>query len=105
MVQSTDFRYRDDTSLFEALNRSRFRSVFAERQMRTTPRVVFDQHPEPAPQIPLADDDDVVQALPANRSNYPLDVCPLPWRAPSRQHLLNSEGFDLLHKLLTEDTV
>jgi hypothetical protein len=67
--------------------------------------VMIDEHPQPAAQVPLAKHDYVVEALPPNRSDYSLDVCPLPWRARSRQHLNDPERFDLLHKLLTKDTV
>ena len=91
MVQSTDFGYRDYTPLVAALNRPRFRSVFAERKMGAGPMVMIDEHPEPAAQVPLAKHDYVVEALPPNRSDHPLDVCPLPWRARSRQDLPNPE--------------
>ena len=105
MVQSSDLRCRDYTSLVAALNRSRFRSVFAERQMGTASMVVFDEHPEPATQISLTEYDHVVEAFASNRSNDPFDVCPLPWRARSRQYLLDAHGFDLLDELTTEDAV
>ena len=57
------------------------------------------------PQVPLAKHEYVVEALPPNRSDHPLDVCPLPWRPRSRQHLPNAERLDLLNELRTEDAV
>ena len=73
--------------------------------MRAGLMVVIDKRPGPAAQILLSKHDDVVEALPPNRSDHPLNVCPLPCRAWSGQHLPNPEGFDLLHRLLTKDAV
>jgi hypothetical protein len=52
--------------------------------MCAAPMVMIDEHAEPATQILLAKNDDVVETLPANRSDHPLNVCPLQWRARSR---------------------
>jgi hypothetical protein len=84
MVQSTDFRERDYTPLVATLNRPRVPSVFSERKMRPGSMVMFDEHAEPAAQVPLAKHGYVIEAFTPNGPDHPLGVCPQPWGAQSR---------------------
>jgi hypothetical protein len=47
----------------------------------------------------------MVQALPPNRPNHPLDIRPLLGRSWHAKHLLNPKFFDLLREIRTEDAV
>ena len=49
--------------------------------------------------------DEVIQTLAADAAAQPLDVSPLPRRTWRRQHLLDAHRLDLIHELMTEDTV
>ena len=91
MVQSTDFGMRLHVPF-----RGAEPAEVPARPCRATDAygsmVMFDEHPEPAAQIPLTKYDYVVEAFTPNRANDPFDVCPLPWRTWSRQYLLNADS-------------
>jgi len=49
---------------------------------------------ENAPQVPFAQDDDVVKALSPDRSDHPFNVGILPWRAWCREHFVDAHSLD-----------
>ena len=58
-----------------------------------------------AVQRALAEDDHVIQALAADGSDEPFDVCPLPRRPRRRQHLFDAHRLHLLDEVLAEDPI
>src|SRR4051794_29648728 len=73
--------------------------------MTTAVMVVVEKPSEMAGQTGLVENDHVVQALAADRADHALDVGTLPGRARGGEHLFDSHGLDLLHKLRAEDPI
>jgi hypothetical protein len=105
MVQTADLRNADDPSLLGRLHGPWLGRIFLQRQVTTAVMVVVEKRSEMARQAGVIEDDDLIQALPANGSNHSFDVRALPGRARSGQHLFDSHRLDLLHKLVAEDPI
>jgi len=84
VVPSTDFTNLDHLAFWGGLCSSEWRGVFAEREMSAPLMVIGNVRSESTMQRALAEDDDVIQTLAANRSNEPFNVGPMPRRARSR---------------------
>jgi hypothetical protein len=73
VMEAADLGDRDDVTPRRRLRRSRMRRVFGQRQMRPGPMIVREVSCQHAAQMPLAEDDDVIQTLaadPISRSTY-----------------------------------
>jgi hypothetical protein len=105
MVQTSDLRNAHDASSFGRLHPWWFGCILVQSQVTTTVMITVEKRSEMARQAGLFKNDHVIQALPANGPNYPFDISPLPGRAWGRQHLLDSHGLHLLHKLVTKNPV
>jgi hypothetical protein len=69
MVEATDFANRDDPAEFRPLNWPAVGCILVEREVSARPVVVREVAREGAAQVPLAEDEDVVQTLtPMRRS-------------------------------------
>ena len=79
-MQSADLRERDDLAGAGRLDRSPVRCVPAQRQVRTRPVVVVEIRCEDPPQVPLVEDDHVVQAFPHDGPDHPFRKRILPRR-------------------------
>jgi hypothetical protein len=79
VVQAADFRTRHDAA--GRLDGSFHRRILAEREVRARPLVIRDVGPKDSTKMPLIEDDDVVQALAADRADDAFDVGILPGRA------------------------
>ena len=78
MVETTDLRDTDHPSFFGRLYGTRLGRIFRQSEMATAVMVVVEKQSEMARQTGLVENDQVVQALPANRADHPFDVGALP---------------------------
>src|SRR5438445_13671418 len=90
-MQSADLGKLHHPSELWRLYRPRDRSILVERQMSARPLVVFEIQLQDTTQPRFIQDDDVVQALAANRPDHALDIGSLPRRSRSREDLANPE--------------
>lgn len=81
MVKTTDFANLDHLAFCGSLHSSGLRGVLAERQVSTPVMVIGSVRRERTMQRAFAEDDDVIQTLPANVPNEPFDVGSLPRRS------------------------
>src|SRR3954464_12401159 len=73
--------------------------------MTTAVMVVVEKRSQMTRQAGLIQNDDVIQALAANRADHAFDIRPLPGRAWGRQDLFDAHGLHLVDKVLAEDAV
>ena len=78
MVQSPDLGERGDLSKFSLVCRSWIGRILVEREMRPCAVVVARVVREHSAEMPLVENDYVVQALPTQRSNESLRIAVLP---------------------------
>jgi hypothetical protein len=79
--------------------------ILLERLVRAHGVVVGPIHTEKPPQVVLAEHDDVVEALAANRADEPFDEGILPGRAWGDPNLLNAHARDALGEHLVVDGI
>src|SRR5947207_14888188 len=85
-MQSTDLRKLHHLPELRRLHSPRDWSILVERQVSSRPLVVFEIQLQDATQPSFIQDDDVVQALAANRAEHAIDLWNLPVRLRSRAH-------------------
>src|SRR6187549_916412 len=105
MMESADFRHRNDSPHVRRLDRARYRCVLLQPQVRPAPMIVVHETLYVTGQAPLAEHDYVVQALAADGADDAFDISSLPGGTRCRQHLLDPHGFDLIHEIFPEDPV
>ena len=86
---------RDGT---EALNRAMERGVLVQRSMSPRFIIVGSIRAYDAAQVRFPEYDHVVQALPADRANEPLNVSVLPGRSERNRPISNAHGAQTLHE-------
>ena len=92
MVETTEVRYGSDPA-FPQNWPCQWR-IFAQRQVSAGTVVVIGVGPEHAAQMCLADNDQMVQTFPSDRSDQPLNVGVLPRRTGCRGTIPNTHGSD-----------
>ena len=91
VMESTHFRESDDRSLFRRLCRAGVRAIHGERQMRPPAMVVVRIAGQEAPEVALAENHHLIQALPPDAPDHPLGIGILP-RTPRRgQDLIDAQ--------------
>ena len=103
MVQAADFRAHHDAA--GRLDGAFRRRILAERQVRPRPLVVRHIGPKDPTNMPLIDDDDVVQTLAPDRADDAFDVGILPGRARCRADRGKTERRDRSTERRVEDGV
>jgi len=98
MMKATDFSNRDDLAEFRPLNWSAVGCVLVERQVSAGPMIVGEVRGQDASQMPLGENDDMVQALASHRANEPLREGILPGTARGRDDFTDPHAFDALTK-------
>ena len=91
VMESADLRKLHHLSEFRRLYLPRDRSILIERQVSARLLVVFEIRLQDATQAWFMQDDDVVQALAANRADQALDIGILPRRSRSREDFANAQ--------------
>ena len=79
VVESAEIGRADHGAIFRRRHFPGHRRVPVQRLMWASRVVVFDILVEDSLQVVLVEDEDVVQAFPADRSDNPLDISVLPW--------------------------
>ncbi len=92
MMKSANLWKGDNLALARRLSRARLRAILAERQMSSGSMVIVEVGGKNPPQVPLIEDDDLVQALAPDRTDDPFDVRILPGGSGSRHDLLDAHG-------------
>ena len=77
MMKSAENRPRGDVT--EPLNGPTVRRILVQRQMRSVFVVIADVGTKNSTQVDVAEDDDVIEAFPADRANQPVRMPILPW--------------------------
>src|SRR6516165_10648967 len=105
MMEPTQLWDRDDPPGFWCLHGAWLGRVLLQAQVRATPMVIVSEFSEVARQAGFTEYDHVIQALPANRADHPLDVGTLPGRPRRREHLFDAHRLHLLHEVCPEDAI
>jgi len=92
MVKAAQHGHRDDVA--ERLHRSAERSVFPKREVRARAVVASGISGQDAAKVRLADDHDMVEALPPDRADQSFDVAVLPWRARRGRSVADAHGLE-----------
>src|SRR6266568_2959147 len=90
-MQATDLGYSHDGTKRRQLNAPRHRCIPLQGEVRPGLVVVADVFPEDPSEMVLAEDDKVIQALPAYRSDDSLGVGVLPGRLWGGEDLLDTD--------------
>jgi len=90
MVETTDLGERSDPLDRWFLNQPGLRAVHLQRKMRPPALVVLEVGLDHPPQVPLVQDDDVIETFLPDATNQALDVRVLPPR--SRPSEVNRPG-------------
>ena len=75
-------------------------TVFLQPEMRPILMVVVEVFVQDPPKMPLVEDNHLIQALPPDRPDHPLDVRVLPRLMWRRQHLLDVQSGDSTREVL-----
>ncbi len=67
--------------------------------------IVVDVLSQDSPEVPLVEDDHVVETLAANATHHPFDVRILPWRARRRPNLVDAESRDAPAEVRSIDSI
>ena len=67
-MQATDFANRDDHAALRRLDRASAGCILVEREVSASPVIVLEVRAQDASQVPLAENDDMVQTLPPDRA-------------------------------------
>ena len=76
------------------LDRPGLRTVLLQPKMSPAPVIVVQVVPKDSAEMPLVQDDHVIQAFPPDRPDHPLDVWVLPGRSLGRPDLLDAQRGD-----------
>jgi len=105
VMKAADLRELKDPPRFRWLSWSMVGRVHIQRLVRPPSVVVAKVTPQDPLQMPLAQHDDVVQALSANTPDQPLDVRILPWAPTSDDDLLDAHVGDAALEVSAVDAV
>jgi hypothetical protein len=105
VVEPADARERDHVAALGALDRSPRRCIAVERHVRTVVVVEADVVSNEPEQVPLAEDDDVVEQLASDRPDEPLGKAVLPGRARRDPELLEAHAKEPLFEHGAEDPI
>src|SRR5262245_12921461 len=78
VMQSSGFGYRNHLSAGRRLDRPRVWTVHCQRQMSSPVMVIGKGASQEALQMPLMEDDHIIQTLPPDTASEPLDIRILP---------------------------
>src|SRR5262245_18172397 len=99
MMEPTDLGDCNDSPGFWRLDGAKLGRVLLQAEVRAAPMIVVHESSEMAVLTGFTEYDHVIQALPPNGADHPLEVSSLPGRPGRRQHLFDAHRLDLLHKV------
>src|SRR5512145_554997 len=86
MMQATDFRKLEDRAEFRRLDCPSVGCVLAEREVSARPMIIREVRGQDAAQMPLAENDDMLEALASHRADEPLGERVLPRAVRRREN-------------------
>src|SRR6266481_9492257 len=101
MVQASNLGNGDDLTSSWALCRAFHWAIFGKREVCPGSMVVVDVGRENTPQVPLVEEDCVIQTFSADRADDALDVCILPRGSRCCDDLLKTHNLDALTESVT----
>src|SRR6266481_7082714 len=105
MMEPADLRDRDDPPGFWCLDGPWLWRFLLQSKVRATPMIIVREFSEVAIQVSFTEYDHVIQTLPANAADQPLDIGSLPRRPGRREHLFDTHRLHLLHEVRPEDPI
>ena len=105
MMQATDFGNLHDSARRGALDGPDIRRILVEREMRPSPVIGREVRGQDASQIPLAENDSMVEALASHRADEPLREGILPRAVGRREDFVDPHALHSVPKLLAVDLV
>ena len=103
MMQPTDFRNRNHSTLIGWLDFSWFGRVAIQGEMRARFVVVLEVGGENPNQVSLVDDDHVIETLTSDRTDQTFHERILPWRTVRRDDLVDAHVLDAFSEILAVD--
>jgi len=95
VMEASHFRDLDHPSKYRRLDRSRFRRIFIQCQMRARMQIVLKIRFQNPTQRTFVEHHNVIEAFAAYGADEALGVWILPRRSGSRQHFLNLSSLEL----------
>jgi hypothetical protein len=105
MVETPYLGEFNDLSHRRRLNRPWFRGLFAQRQMSPAAAMILKISFQDPSQMRLSKDNHMIEAFPADRSDQPFHIAPLPWTGRRGQDLLYAHALDALVEVVPIDLV
>ena len=105
MVQAANFRKLYDPARRGDLDGPKVGRVFFEREMRARLMVIDEVAGQDAAQVPLAEDENVIQALASDRTDQALHERVLPGAVRRGENFLDPHALHSVPKLLAVDLV
>ena len=105
MVQPADFGNRRDLAHPGPLDRSRVGCILVEREMSSRPVVVREVRGQHAPEVSLAEDEDVIETLAPDRADKALRERILPRTAGRRKDFRDAHALHTMPEVLAIDPV
>ena len=93
MMQATDFGNLHDSARRGELDGPDIRRILVEREMRASPVIVREVRGQDASQMPLAENDSMVEALASHRADEPLREGILPRAVGHREDFVDPHAF------------
>ena len=91
-MESADLGQRNDAALLGSLNGARHGRILLEGEVGARPVVVAEVAAQTTSKVRLVQDDDVVEKIAADGSNYSLGEGVLPGRARCGEHLGDADA-------------
>src|SRR5258705_12176257 len=89
VVEAGNLWNGDDLACSRTLCRAFHWAIFGKREMCSRSMVVVNVGRKNAPEVPLVEDDNVIETFSTDRTDDALGVCILPWGPRWRDDLLN----------------
>ena len=105
MMQATDFGNRDDPARLGELDGPDVGCILVEREMRASLVIVREVADQDAAQVPLTEDEHMIQTLAPDRTDEALREGILPRAVRRREDFLDPQALHAVPKLLAVDLV
>jgi hypothetical protein len=105
MMQATDFGNLHDPARPGELDGPDVRCILVEREMRASPVIVVEIAGQDAAQVPLTEDEHMIQTLAPDRTDKALGKRILPGAVRRREDFVDAHALHSVAKLLAVDLV
>ena len=102
VMETADLRNFDHPPFLRRLCRARLGCILFQGQMRSPTMVVAQVRSDNSPEMRFPENDDMIEAFPAYRSDYALHIRTLPRTVRRNDHFLNAES---LHSIPNRQAV